>query len=107
MSPAPLALHASKRLPSSGLLARIQGDDPKISQLEAFFEEPTPGLEPGTPSLRVAHLQDFCDSYGPLRSPQRGQMGSELLGSGHSSGHDSRRATEVGWDAAVRLIDNQ
>jgi hypothetical protein len=27
---------------------------------EAASLEPTPGIEPGTPSLRVAHLQENC-----------------------------------------------
>jgi hypothetical protein len=31
-----------------------------------FLSEPTPGLEPGTPSLRVAHLQGNCNTYGRL-----------------------------------------
>jgi hypothetical protein len=55
--------------------------------LNAYEGKPTPGIEPGTPSLRVAHLQGFCRIYGLLILVSAGWVRSELLSSGHGSGH--------------------
>jgi hypothetical protein len=51
------------------------------------FVEPTPGFEPGTPSLRVALFPCNWRVYRQLTATQCSCVRSELLTSGHFSGH--------------------
>ena len=91
-----------------------RGSWPDANSLEKATK-PTPGIEPGTPSLRVAHLQGFCCRYRHLILVRAGWMRSELPGSGHGSGHafqvvvGTRRgrswsATSVGVAPALKLM---
>jgi hypothetical protein len=55
----------------------------------SVFSVPPVGLEPTTVGLKDAYLQEFLRKYEPLILVSAGSGRSELLCSGHGSGHAS------------------
>jgi hypothetical protein len=80
-----------QKCPKVSILCPPEAADPSLDaqkhRITRAFAEPTPGIEPGTPSLRVAHLQGNYSRYGRFEPSVSSWHRSESPSSGHASGH--------------------